>query len=131
MSAVSSLAASGQRFSNSALSGKRSGCTPTANLLPDSFFSRWQSSGQAVTPKIFQAEFKNQIENTWNNNPFVLVSKDGAKQYIPQVKISFVKKFTNTSHKFILEAHSDPLQGTAEAFTVGNTMTASLAAMHA
>src|ERR1043165_4923389 len=39
MSAVSSLAASGQRFSNSALSGKRSGCTPTANLLPDSFFS--------------------------------------------------------------------------------------------
>jgi predicted Zn-dependent protease len=74
----------------------------------------------------FMAEFKKQVEAIWNHHPFVLVSKDDKKNYLPQVEIAFVDTFTNTDHKYNLEVYKDPLEGTV-AFVKGNTLQTSAA----
>jgi hypothetical protein len=75
----------------------------------------------------FMTEFKKQVEAIWNANPFVLVSKDGKKKYLPQVEIAFVDSFTNTDHKYKMEVYKDPLEDTAVAYAKGGVLSASAA----
>jgi hypothetical protein len=75
--------------------------------------------------KDFQSDFKWQVEAIWNNNPFLLESKDGEWKFIPQIQISFVDSYTNHDHKYKLKIYKDPLEGGALAFTADKTINAS------
>jgi hypothetical protein len=74
---------------------------------------------------MFKADFKKQVESVWNDHPFVLMSKDGSKKYIPQIEISFVDKYTNEDHKYKLKLYKDALEGEAVAYTSQGTINAS------